>query len=872
MARNANNPVRLADPGRGMNSRQLIPLDRDPLASEFRRGDTVLNRVSKHVWHKYTPGAWTDLGLARGEAAWTAVYAMVPDGTRLVRQIVDWVGGEGTKPAVGAYDGPTGPVDDIEDAVGIETNRFKGNYNSGTAYKIGDMAAQQSALWTSLQAHTNHAPPTLPTVSNAYWHLVAGPVNITDDLESNSTSLIWPVRQVREFVATKNTIFASRAAVELYEPTAAPALIEVDGVIYDYAVSAPAHDGYVQDGLGHFYVMRRSPVVYVEGFRDSLDIDGPGDSSAGFAKAVGMLAQEGGGKLIFPRASFVGMIELPGNSFIDFNGSLITPPNMTLEAIRVYGTSPLTGYQLASDVQRGDMVLPTTAPVSDISAGDMITIEDASARITDGQQEISVETHIVEAVSGSSITLFEPLHARKTAGGVNIRKVNPKQNVELVNLNTTARNGAVAGNGGLLARWVKGLVVDVAEHSNGVGAAWSFQRSINVIAERLVSNPAQVTGSGQGYGLQLFAGVRHARVGVSGEGLRHTLDLDSSYFVDATVTSRGDLSSSVVLSHNGMGGDLRIRAEVFDAPAWAVNTQDWYSITGLGGSGAGTPLHNINLDVVTHHKNDGGADKYGVYFKQPIKGLTGRVRAVIGNGREHCSSGGLVPSAAMRLHPDGNSGDISVFSRGHGSPVFRNNNLAAAAYLTDDCPPLTIRVDADWYKYGVFSTYAQDVIFEDSVFGPNHSTGEVFNITNDVTAPLKTFVLDNVEVQSAGTMMNTINPANLGLGHGTKGKVSGLRVKNSTAKTVADTAFVLTSADILRLAGGAVALTAANATALTTIANGIVEDQELVLLGGAGGAVTINDIANQVVLKTSPTVLGSKPMRLRWINSVWREV
>lgn len=51
--------------------------------------------------------------------SWTMVIANVEDGERVVQQVVDWVGGSGTKPATGKYLGETGLVDDIEDATDV---------------------------------------------------------------------------------------------------------------------------------------------------------------------------------------------------------------------------------------------------------------------------------------------------------------------------------------------------------------------------------------------------------------------------------------------------------------------------------------------------------------------------------------------------------------------------------------------------------------------------------------------------------------------------------------------------------------------------------------------------------------------------------
>ncbi|RWC28167.1 MAG: hypothetical protein EOS70_28055 [Mesorhizobium sp.] len=52
----------------------------------------------------------------RGHHGWSMVTALVADGERRVRQLVDWTGGEGIKPDIGGYLGPLGLVDDIADA------------------------------------------------------------------------------------------------------------------------------------------------------------------------------------------------------------------------------------------------------------------------------------------------------------------------------------------------------------------------------------------------------------------------------------------------------------------------------------------------------------------------------------------------------------------------------------------------------------------------------------------------------------------------------------------------------------------------------------------------------------------------------------
>ncbi|WP_284150806.1 phage head spike fiber domain-containing protein [Brevundimonas albigilva] len=71
----------------------------------------------------------------KGDAAWLPVYANVAEGARRVLRVVDWTGGQGTKPATGKYLGPAGFVDtaaeatDIRGAAGAGTGDMLGSNN-----------------------------------------------------------------------------------------------------------------------------------------------------------------------------------------------------------------------------------------------------------------------------------------------------------------------------------------------------------------------------------------------------------------------------------------------------------------------------------------------------------------------------------------------------------------------------------------------------------------------------------------------------------------------------------------------------------------------------------------------------------------------
>jgi hypothetical protein len=85
---------------------------------------------------------------AQGQKGWSPVLAVVTDGTRRVFQVSDWVGGAGTKPAVGQYIGTTGLTSVIGDAIDVRgTTGATGNVGAtGSAGTNGTNAKQISNL------------------------------------------------------------------------------------------------------------------------------------------------------------------------------------------------------------------------------------------------------------------------------------------------------------------------------------------------------------------------------------------------------------------------------------------------------------------------------------------------------------------------------------------------------------------------------------------------------------------------------------------------------------------------------------------------------------------------------------------------------
>ena len=86
--------------------------------------DGLVSTAAAAVNVRGAQGAKGDTGTAGakgddGKTGWTPHMAILPDGNRRVVRIIDWVGGEGTKPATGMYIGLGGLVSDVGDATDV---------------------------------------------------------------------------------------------------------------------------------------------------------------------------------------------------------------------------------------------------------------------------------------------------------------------------------------------------------------------------------------------------------------------------------------------------------------------------------------------------------------------------------------------------------------------------------------------------------------------------------------------------------------------------------------------------------------------------------------------------------------------------------
>ncbi len=105
-------------------------------------------------------GSRTNLG-AQGFPGWSPVFATVADGTRLVHKIVDWQGGNGTKPAINVFVGSAGLVSTAALAVDI---RGSSDIGDVVFTNLTTMVLKNHTTYLANSAGTTFSFPTLTSM------------------------------------------------------------------------------------------------------------------------------------------------------------------------------------------------------------------------------------------------------------------------------------------------------------------------------------------------------------------------------------------------------------------------------------------------------------------------------------------------------------------------------------------------------------------------------------------------------------------------------------------------------------------------------------------------------------------------------------
>lgn len=113
-----------------------------------------------------------------GNTGWSPVFAVVNDGTRRVQQVVDWTGGQGTKPTTGQYVGATGLVASIASAVDIRGPAGTGSVSSNGTIVDGSIAVFEGTTGSTIRSFTPAVIAAGATAADARTAIGAGTSNL----------------------------------------------------------------------------------------------------------------------------------------------------------------------------------------------------------------------------------------------------------------------------------------------------------------------------------------------------------------------------------------------------------------------------------------------------------------------------------------------------------------------------------------------------------------------------------------------------------------------------------------------------------------------------------------------------------------------
>lgn len=182
-----------------------------------------------------------------GDDGWTPIFANVTDGVREVQQVIDWIGGTGTKPATGQYVGTSGFVGTI--GAGKNIRGAQGPSGSVTDGDKGDIVVSSSGtVWNIDSAYTAALMPKSGGVFTGGTQMPF--LNISDtapQLQFTETDQTDPAGRWR-LVVDGNTFRLDKAASAGWASITVPFQVSAAGVasfsqVPQFGAWTPWHNG-----------------------------------------------------------------------------------------------------------------------------------------------------------------------------------------------------------------------------------------------------------------------------------------------------------------------------------------------------------------------------------------------------------------------------------------------------------------------------------------------------------------------------------------------------------------------------------------------------------------------------------------------------
>lgn len=286
-------------------------------------------------------------------------------------------------------------------------------------------------------------------------------------------------------------------------------------------------------------------------------INGETDDRGRFQRAIDATPE--GGELWVPPGHYrADSLKIRKSMRLSFSRQAkIEAVEINKDILTIEGERECQGYALLTPVKRGDRKLLFSEAPTDWKAGDMIVLTDETVRFSDRQKEVNTEVHEIAYIEGNTVILRDFVRLPKAISTNNVYRVFPLEDVEVNQLTYQMKEGSTRGIG-IFMQYVRHAVIHGIQGYRGAGSGVQIRKALHTRVQRFRFLFPQVTGSGQGYGVQFFGGCLHVIVkdGYT-VGCRHAVDLDGCF--DAYVSHVTDYHSSgaaFVMSHNGFTSDI----------------------------------------------------------------------------------------------------------------------------------------------------------------------------------------------------------------------------------------------------------------------------------------------------------------------------
>jgi hypothetical protein len=268
-----------------------------------------------------------------------------------------------------------------------------------------------------------------------------------------------------------------------------------------------------------------------------------------------------------------------------------------------------------------DIQFTVTGASSFFNVGDIGYLWDQAVRPTGG--DVNFEVVKIKDITGDVITVVGFLASYKGAASIkfyhnadqlkyaSVRngKVKPTNTHNQICFGVFNCDGVIAEN-----------IKSIGTTGDALAIRYCYNVSVNDI--RPVSPVA--VGSGQGYGVALFAVSHYSIKNVKGIGCRHVYDQDSVYFGDIEdIEDMDDKAAPFVLAHNGFAGYITFKKGVCKSAQYPVSFSDHGYGGAVNAERGKHPFRKITINdvksTVPSTKTVNEFNVAGVYFSNSVE-------------------------------------------------------------------------------------------------------------------------------------------------------------------------------------------------------------------------------------------------------------